>query len=41
MSNLTNESCMFDGCSTLTTIGDLSGWNTSNLTKENEIFSVC
>ena len=40
-SNLTNASGMFDGCSSLTTIGDLSGWNTSNLTDASYMFSVC
>ena len=28
-SKATNMSSMFDGCSSLTTVGDLSGWNTS------------
>ena len=40
-SNLTNASGMFDGCSSLTTIGDLSGWNTSSLTNASDMFAVC
>ena len=41
ISNLTNASGMFDGCSSLTTIGDLSGWNTSSLTNASDMFAVC
>ena len=41
MSNLTNASGMFDGCSSLTTLGDLSGWDTSNLTNAQYMFGFC
>ena len=39
-SNVTDMSCMFDGCSGLTSL-DLSGWNTSKVTRMNSMFSGC
>ena len=32
---------MFSGCSKLTTLGDLSGWDTSNLTNAQYMFGFC
>ena len=39
-SNVTDMSCMFDGCSGLTSL-DLSGWNTSKVTDMSYMFNSC
>ena len=39
-SNVTDMSCMFDGCIGLTLL-DLSGWNTSNVTDMSYMFNSC
>ena len=39
-SNVTDMSCMFDGCRGLTLL-DLSGWNTSNVTDMSYMFNSC
>ena len=39
-SNITDMSCMLDGCVGLTSL-DLSGWNTSNVTDMSYMFNSC
>jgi surface protein len=34
-------SCMFDGCSSLSSLPDISKWNTSNVTDMSYMFSGC
>ena len=34
-------SYMFDGCSSLSNLPDISKWNTNNVTKMNGMFSGC
>ena len=40
-SNVTDMGGMFNGCYSLTTIGDLSNWNTSNVTNMSGLFATC
>ncbi len=40
-SNVTDMGGMFNGCYSLTTIGDLSNWNTSNVTNMSSLFATC
>lgn len=38
---VTNMSNMFNGCSSLTTVGDLSGWNTASISNISGMFASC
>ena len=40
-SNVTDMGFLFNGCSSLTSLGDLSGWNTSNVTNMKYMFNGC
>ena len=39
--NVTNMSCMFDGCLSLSSLPDISKWNTNNVTNMSEMFYGC
>ena len=39
--NITNMSYMFDGCSSLLSLPDISKWNTNNVTNMNYMFYAC
>ena len=39
--NLTNMECLFDNCSSLTSLPDISKWNTNNVTNMEGIFGEC
>ena len=39
--SITNMSCMFDGCNSLTSLPDISNWNTNNVTDMSGIFCRC
>ena len=39
--NVTNMSDMFNGCSSLSSLSDISKWNTSNATNMSYMFSEC
>ena len=41
ITNITNVSYMFYKCSSLTSLSDISKWNTSNVTNMNHMFSQC
>ena len=38
---VTNMSAMFNGCSSLTSVGDLSGWQVGNVTNMSNMFLSC
>ena len=39
--NVTDMSCMFNGCSSLSSLPDISKWNTNNVTNMSYMFSCC
>ena len=39
--NVTNMNHMFDGCSSLSSLPDISKWNTINVINMSNIFSGC
>ena len=39
--NIIKMSCMFDGCSSLLSLHDISKWNTNNVTDMNNMFDGC
>ena len=39
--NVTNMSYMFDGCSSLSSLPDISKWNTNNVTNMSYMFNGC
>ena len=39
--NITNMSCMFKECSSLSSLPDISKWNTNNVTNMSYMFSGC
>ena len=39
--NVTNMSYMFDGCSSLSSLPDISKWNTNNITDMSGMFNGC
>ena len=41
INKVTNMSHMFDGCSSLSSLPDISKWNTNNITDISSIFSGC
>ena len=41
INNITNMSFMFSGCSLLSSLPDISKWNTKNVTNMNYMFSKC
>ena len=41
INNITNMSNMFDGCSSLSSLPDISKWNINNVTNMSNIFSGC
>ena len=41
VSGVTNMSCMFDGCPSLSDVSPLSGWDTSSVTDMHNMFDYC
>ena len=41
INNVTNVNCMFDGCSSLSSLPDISKWNTNNITSMKSMFHGC
>ena len=41
INNITNMSYMFDGCSPLISLSDISNWNTNNVIYMNNMFDKC
>ena len=41
MKNVTNMSFMFYGCSSLSTLPDITKWDTQNVTNINKMFDGC
>ena len=39
--NITNMSCMFENCSSLNSLPDISKWNTSNVNNMSDMFDGC
>ena len=39
--NVTNMSYMFSGCSSLSSLPDISKWNTNNVIEMSSMFSGC
>ena len=39
--NITNMNCMFNGCTSLSYIPDISNWNTKNVTNMRKMFNGC
>ena len=41
ITNITNMSCMLSGCESLSSLSDISKWNTSNISNMSKMFSGC
>ena len=41
INNVTDMSCMFNGCSSLFSLPDISNWNTNNVTDMSDMFHGC
>ena len=41
INNITNMSCMFNQCSSLLSLSDISKWNTNNVTNMSGMFNYC
>ena len=41
INNITNMSGMFEGCSSLSSLSDISKWNTNNVNDMTDIFENC
>jgi len=41
INNITNISCMFNGCSSLFSLPDISKWNTININNMSYMFNGC
>ena len=41
INNVTNMSCMFNGCSSLSSLPDISKWNTNKVCNMSGMFSGC
>ena len=41
INHITNMSCMFSGCSSLTSLPDISKWNTENVEDISSMFNGC